>query len=322
MSHLESIKANKEAFEKFVKEKEDHSFIKVLQYTVAYTLLTFDINSPRKDVSDTEEPVDGELMVKKYEELPHGQFVGNLLRPDSKIIDFACGTGAITEMLAPFIPQAEYVGIDISEDMLGKFDQTAGELKKKLPELKVNSICGDVLADDFDDAALEGSADVVFSSLAFHHLHNYNVVAEKLKTFLKPGGHIVIIDMFSDPAKNHHSLLSKQGHGNHHSHSHGHGHGHEEGQGHGHGHSHGHEEPQLNDEAVKRGVSHHGISNEEMISCLSSGCENVSSTREHHVNLWFDKKMADPDGTRNLPSKDDLVLAPCGLIVGIAQKSA
>lgn len=320
MSHTESIEANKKAFKQFVEEEKQHTYIEVLLDTVAYFLVTHNVEDTRSEELDNETPTEGELLLKRFSDLEKGKLVGDLLKPDSKIVDFACGTGAIAQRLAPFVPQGEYVGIDISEDMLKRFGETAASLKPEWPNFKMSSICSDILAPGFDDSTLVGSADVVFSSMAFHHLHDYNKIAQKLKTFLKPGGHFVVIDMYSDPSKGHHSLLSSHHHAHSHSHEHHHHHHH-----HHHEHNESHEKHEkhsdISEEAVKHGVSHHGISNEEMKKCLSPGCTNVLSRREFNATLWFDKNLVDPDGSRGLPVQDGMAKAPCSLIVGVAQKA-
>lgn len=294
MSHSQSIEANKEAFQKFSADYDKRAFIKVLQDAVAYVLVTFDLTRPRKTLAETETPIDGEEILNMVNALPKGQILGNLLKPGCKIIDFACGSGAITERLAPFLTQGEYIGIDVSEGMLEKFNEAGERIQHEWPNFKVKSLCGDILSNDFADASLVGSADLVFSSMAFHHLHDYNAVADKLKTYVKPGGHIVVLDMFK--ATSGPSLLSK--------------------------HSHGHGNPdELSEVAKEHGASHRGIANEEMVQCLTSGCEEVSSARELHLNLWFDKQMVDPEGKKQLPERNGMSLAPCGVVVGVAKRS-
>ena len=104
------------------------------------------------------------------------------LNSQKKIIDFGCGTGLFS---LEFYDQAKsIVGIDTSKEMLKVF-------KKKEPS-------GEKITTKFinlenDDTQLK--ADLILSSMAFHHLNKPSKVLAKLKKMLSPGGEIIIVDL-------------------------------------------------------------------------------------------------------------------------------
>lgn len=280
MNHQESVQANRDIF--------DNSYDKILAMNVisgvfASSIVNFDVNAPRKQSSETEEPIDTEKVMEEFGKL-NGKIPGNLLKPDLKIIDFACGTGLVGEKLAQFIPQGELLGIDITPLMLETFDARAEVLTKKYPGFKMSSICADVM-DDFDIEKYEGYADVLICTLAFHHIHAYEEVAEVIKRLVKPGGWILIYDFYNEDLED------------------------------------------TREEMTVRNMARHGLTFDEMNSCLEKNCENVSSVREFRINLWHDEgfieshcKESVRKNIHNAPQKDGLYLVPSSVILGLAQK--
>lgn len=197
MSHLASINANKKSFASTGQEYDAKPSIQTLTDYFAASILRLDVSAERKTFDETEKPLSAQEASGLLTSIPP-DFERHLIWPNSKVIDFACGTGLLAKKLAPFMPQGEIVGIDISETMLSGFDAKAEQIKQEFPALKIRSICGDVLDQSFDTTALEKYADVVICTLAFHHIHSYEKVAHILKAFVRPGGHILVYDFYNE----------------------------------------------------------------------------------------------------------------------------
>ena len=122
-----------------------------------------------------------------------------------KLLDYACGTGAVTQALGSYVHTIR--GIDISENMVSHFNEAARS--SGLSELQANAVVGDLLGAtvpshlntpdyyDFDIAAI---------GLGFHHFEDPALAARRLTERLKPAtGVLVIVDFLpfepSDLAK-------------------------------------------------------------------------------------------------------------------------
>ncbi len=104
------------------------------------------------------------------------------LREPIDMMDFGCGTGLFGLEFADFAKSL--VGIDTSEGMLDVF------IKKTADANHITSILVDLEKEDCDQ-----TFDLIVSSMAFHHLNNPQKLLGKLKTMLKPGGKIAIVDL-------------------------------------------------------------------------------------------------------------------------------
>lgn len=95
-----------------------------------------------------------------------------------RVLEFACGTGEFTKMIAELDP-AELVALDISRAGL---DIT----KSKVSHAGLRLVQGDFWADH-----KLGQADLVVCVDAIHHLGDVRQVLARLKTFVKPGGLLI-----------------------------------------------------------------------------------------------------------------------------------
>ena len=107
--------------------------------------------------------------------------------PDDRVIDLGCGTGQVSLPLA--MNGARVLAVDVSPGMIGRLQSQARQ--RGLRNL-------DSLALPIEDLVLPaGSADVVVSSYALHHLRD----ADKARLvcaaygWLRPGGRLIIADM-------------------------------------------------------------------------------------------------------------------------------
>lgn len=109
------------------------------------------------------------------------------VRPDERVIDLGAGTGFVALAVAP--SAAEVVGVDLSVRMLDVLRERARQSDLK----NVSTTAADLAEVDFP----RGSANVVVSNYALHHLEDADkrAVVERARSWLVPGGRIVIADM-------------------------------------------------------------------------------------------------------------------------------
>lgn len=116
--------------------------------------------------------------------------VSELIRPGDTVVDLACGPAGQLGMIAKLNPDAGFIGIDLSKPMLDRADVY---LKKhRLTNVKTQQDSMTELA-----ALDDQSVDVVFSTMALHHLPDQQSLADTftaIKRVLKPGGGVYLID--------------------------------------------------------------------------------------------------------------------------------
>lgn len=111
-----------------------------------------------------------------------------------KLLDYACGTGAVTKALGGYVNTIR--GIDISENMVSHFNEAARS--SGLSQEQANAVVGDLLGAtvstelqtpeyyDFDVAAI---------GLGFHHFEDPPQAVKRLAERLKPAtGVLIIVD--------------------------------------------------------------------------------------------------------------------------------
>jgi SAM-dependent methyltransferase len=106
-----------------------------------------------------------------------------LLNPDAVVGDLGAGTGAFSEMLAPFVRQV--VGIDRSEEMLA-----AARLRLEgcaNVDLRQGDLEGLPVAD--------GELDVAVLALVLHYVVDPARVFAEVHRALRPGGQVIVVDM-------------------------------------------------------------------------------------------------------------------------------
>ena len=104
----------------------------------------------------------------------------------SRVLEAGCGTGAQSAILAARSPQAHFTGIDMSKRSLAAAAQRARR-----------SGCGNVTfrhADIFDLPFGPSSFDHVFVCFVLEHLADPAGALAALRTVLKPGGSITVIE--------------------------------------------------------------------------------------------------------------------------------
>jgi trans-aconitate 2-methyltransferase len=102
------------------------------------------------------------------------------LRGDEVVIDAGCGTGRVTELLLPHLPEGEVLAVDASEAMV----RAARERFAEEPRVRVEH--QDLLLLEVGEPV-----DVVFSTATFHWIEDHELLFERLARILKPGGRLV-----------------------------------------------------------------------------------------------------------------------------------
>lgn len=106
-----------------------------------------------------------------------------LIDPDLSVGDLGCGTGQVSELLAPHV--AKIVAVDGSTEMV----QAARKRLKGLHHVDVRR--GDLEALPIDD----GQLDAAMAALVLHHVPDPARAMAEMHRVLKPGGRIMIVDM-------------------------------------------------------------------------------------------------------------------------------
>lgn len=129
-------------------------------------------------------------------------YPNSAFKPGSNVIDFACGTGLVTENLAPYIAKGgNIIGLDISKEFLQKFDEK-GKATGEHYDVSMKSQVVDILQPEADISKYVGWSDAIVCTMAYHHLHNYEEIMARLVTFLKPGGWLYISDFYNKDVEN------------------------------------------------------------------------------------------------------------------------
>ncbi|MBS3078730.1 class I SAM-dependent methyltransferase [Candidatus Pacearchaeota archaeon] len=102
------------------------------------------------------------------------------IKENSKILDAGCGTGNLLHLLEKQNKKYNLSGIDISEEMLKI-------AKKKLINVKLK-------LQSTENIYFKESFDYVFSTEAFHHYSDYNLIMENFNKILKKDGKLIVLD--------------------------------------------------------------------------------------------------------------------------------
>jgi len=115
------------------------------------------------------------------------------LTPSMDVLDFGCGTGLLTMQLQPFVHSI--TGVDNS---LGMLDV----LNAKIKDQKTTNVKTRYL--DIDKGGvLEGSYNLITSSMTFHHIKKIRPVLDQFYNILLPGGCLCIADLDVDDGQFH-----------------------------------------------------------------------------------------------------------------------
>lgn len=102
------------------------------------------------------------------------------VQPGLEVIDLGCGTGELTGKLADTVPGSNVLGVDSSEEMLGKSRQIGGST--------LNFECISIE----NQLEKEQQWDVVFSNAALQWVPDHETLFPRIMTKIKPGGQLLV----------------------------------------------------------------------------------------------------------------------------------
>ncbi len=107
------------------------------------------------------------------------------LAPNAVVADIGSGTGYFAVRLARALPQGRVYGADVERDMVRFLNERAA--KENLPNLSSYLV-------EEDDPKLPAKVDLVIVVDTYHHLPVRSRYFERVRTGLKPGGRVAIVD--------------------------------------------------------------------------------------------------------------------------------
>lgn len=110
------------------------------------------------------------------------------IKAHMNVLDFGCGTGLLTLNLQPLVRLI--IGVDSSAGMLDV-------LNKKIESQKLNNIKTQ-LVDIQEDGILEGTFDMVVSSMTLHHIQDLQGLFQQFSQVIPPGGLLCLADLDLD----------------------------------------------------------------------------------------------------------------------------
>lgn len=115
-----------------------------------------------------------------------------------RILDYACGPGTVTNILAG--RATEYIGLDISPNMVTEYNErfspdTQGE-KLNAHAYNANLLDPAGPPESVNDPKFF-KFDLVAVGFGFHHFENLPMVTQRLVERIAPGGVLMILDFFS-----------------------------------------------------------------------------------------------------------------------------
>jgi trans-aconitate 2-methyltransferase len=120
-----------------------------------------------------------------YDEVSDPQFSWGMevlerleLRGDETALDAGCGSGRVTAELAKRLPSGHVIAVDGSEAMIAKARDRLGDTVT-------------YLVADLSELALAEPVDLIFSTATFHWIVDHDLLFERLRTALRPGGRLV-----------------------------------------------------------------------------------------------------------------------------------
>lgn len=134
--------------------------------------------------------LDAEVMHQYHHELI--TWIGSLTPGRPLIIDLGAGTGTGALALARRLPDAQVVAVDVSEQMLE-------HLQHKAHALGVADRIRTVHADLDQPWPVLGPADLVWASASLHHMADPDHALTQVRTVLRPGGMLAVIELDSFP---------------------------------------------------------------------------------------------------------------------------
>ena len=109
------------------------------------------------------------------------------LATEMEALDYGCGSGLVTLGLQPFV--GRITGADSSQGMLNV-------LSRKVQERGITNVVAKFI--DLEKQRLDGSYDLIVSSMTLHHVHNVTELIGSFVQILNPGGWLALADLESE----------------------------------------------------------------------------------------------------------------------------
>ena len=118
--------------------------------------------------------------------IERGALVRHGLSPDSRVLDVACGTGAITCQIAHLLQGGSIVGIDLNEALLNEAaERTTTRSMKNVAFEQGNVYCLDTNA----------QYDFAYARFLFQHLDRPIAALRSIRHSLRPDGRVLVVDV-------------------------------------------------------------------------------------------------------------------------------
>ncbi|GAB7342238.1 hypothetical protein MBLNU457_g0482t2 [Dothideomycetes sp. NU457] len=124
----------------------------------------------------------------------HSQLENGFIDPpradskQTKLLDYACGTGMVTRAFKSHITSA--TGMDISQGMVAEYST-----RMKHDGIAADAVVGNLLSEDVDSALDDYRGyDVAAVGLGFHHFEDSERCLRRLAGRVKEGGVVLILD--------------------------------------------------------------------------------------------------------------------------------
>lgn len=190
---MESIEANQKHFVGEHAQKYDNEMSFRLGKEITRAILQFNhpafksYKQPTRSAEDIKEVPD----------------ISPVWDPDhTRVLDFACGTGIISQNLSPYVKQV--VGVDIAKDMIDIFN--AKVHNQGIPENEVQGYLINIFENDQVEKGRStvpagiDNFDAAVASLAYHHIDDIDEASQALYNRLKPEGWAFVVDLSLGPS--------------------------------------------------------------------------------------------------------------------------
>jgi len=146
------------------------------------------MDDPEKVAAYTEAGREAGVMAPVY--LYHCAQMCEVIHPGDTVIDLGCGPATQLAMAARLNPDAHFIGLDLSPDMLDRARTYVDEQGLENVELRTQDITALTSLSDY-------SVDAVVSTVALHHLPDFAALEKtfsEVSRVLKPGGGVYMVD--------------------------------------------------------------------------------------------------------------------------------
>ncbi|KAI0781452.1 S-adenosyl-L-methionine-dependent methyltransferase [Trametes elegans] len=110
----------------------------------------------------------------------------------TEVMDFACGTGLVSQALRPHVKHV--TGVDISQASVDFYNKQAAE--KGVAD-DIHAVCAELKG---EPGELGGAKfDLVTCCASYHHFPSIDDTTRLLASFLKPGGTLLVVDLAATP---------------------------------------------------------------------------------------------------------------------------